>query len=58
MYHLSTSRFQNNEGINDCADKGCIQKTTKKHREIKKISTLASPKNSLKNAMKVGIYLL
>ena len=58
MYHFSTFRFQKNEEVNDWVGEGHIQKTTKKYREIKKISTLTSPKNSLKNAMKVGIFLL
>ena len=58
MYHFSTFCFQKNEGVNDWAGEGHIQKTTKKYREIKKIPTLTSPKNSLKNAMKVGIFLL
>ena len=44
--------------INDWAGEGCIQKTTKKCHEIKKISTLTSPKNSFKNAMKVAVFLL
>ena len=35
-----------------------IQKTIKKCHEIHKIPTLASPKNSLQNDIKAGIFLL
>ena len=58
MYHLSTFYFQKDEAVSDWAGDGCIQKTTKKFHENSKISTLTSPKNSLKNAVKVGIFLM
>ena len=58
MHHLSTFHFQKNEAVNDWAGDGCIQKTTKKFHENNKITTLTSPKNSLKNPMKVGIFLM
>ena len=35
---------------------GHIEKTTKKYHKINIISTLTSPDNSLKNAMKVGSF--
>ena len=58
MYHLSTFHLQKNETVNDCVGDGGIQKSTKKFHENKKISTLTSSKNSLKNAMKVEIFLM
>ena len=58
MYHLSTFHFQKNEAVNYWAGDECIQKTTQKFHENNKISNLTSPKNGLKNAMKVKIFLM
>ena len=58
MYHLSTFDFKENKDVNDWAGERYIQKNTKKCHEIKKISTLTSPRNSLRNTMKVEICLL
>ena len=58
MYHLSTFDFKENKAVNDWAGERYIQKNTKKCHEIKKISTLTSPRNSLRNTMKVEICLL
>ena len=64
MYHLNTFQLQENEGDNQGGQGearksgGCIQKAMKKCHEINIISTLRSNKNSLKNAMKLGIFLL
>ena len=66
MYHLNTFQLQENEGDNQGAggqrgagkSGGCIQKAMKKCHEINIISTLTSDKNSLKNAMNVGFFLL
>ena len=58
MYHPDTFYFQKNEGVNDWAVEGRIQKAAKKCHEIHQLCTLTSRKNSLKNAMKVGVFLL
>ena len=64
MYHLNTFQLQENEGDNQGGQGearksgGCIQKAMKKCHEINIISTLRSNKNSLKSAMKLGIFLL
>ena len=47
-----------NESVNGRAGEGHIQKATKKSYEIHKISTSTSRKKSLKNAMKVRVFLL
>ena len=58
MYHLHTFHLPKKEGVNDLAGKERIQKTTKRCNEIQKISTLTSPKNGLKSAMKVWTFLM
>ena len=65
MYHLNTFQFQENEGDNHGGKAGrggeewrLYTKSMKKCHEINIISTLRSNKNSLKNAMKLGIFLL
>ena len=57
MYHLNTFHLQQNEGGSEWAGGECIQKTIKKSHEINIISSLASNKNSLKKAMKIGVFL-
>ena len=57
MYHLNTFHLEQNEGGSEWAGGGCIQKTIKKSHEINIISSLTSNKNSLKKAMKIGVFL-
>ena len=52
MYHLNTFFLPKNEW----AGEGRIQKTIQKQYKISIISTLASPNNSLKKAMKVWVF--
>ena len=56
MYHLNNFYILKNEGVDEWAGEGRIQKITKTCHKINKISTLTSHKNSLQNAMKVGIF--
>ena len=62
MYHLNTSHLHQNDGGSEWAEGkgsgGCIQKAMKKCHEINIISALTRPNNSLKNAMKLGFFLL
>ena len=58
MYHLNTFHLNKNEGSSEWAGGGRIQKTIKKCQEIHKIATLTSPKISVQNDIKVGIFLL
>ena len=51
-WHLSLTKYW---GCQLKGGRGCNQKTTKICHEIKKLSTLTSPNNSLKNAIKVRI---
>ena len=52
MYHLNTFDIPKHEGVNKWAAEGvgCIQKTTKKCHEIKRISIIASSKTNSNNA--------
>ena len=52
-WHLSLTK---NWGFQSKSSRGCDQKTTKICHEINEASTLTSPNNSLKNAIKVGIF--
>ena len=56
MYLLNTFHIPKTEGVNEWAGEGRFQKTIKTCYKINKISTLTSPKNSLQNPMKVGIF--
>ena len=58
MYHLNTFHLNKNEGGSEWAGGGRIQKTITKCQEIHKIATLASPKISVQNDIRVGIFLL
>ena len=58
LYHLHTFNIPNNEGVNEWASGGRNQKTTRKCHEIKRISTLTSPKTSLENAKEMEIFSL
>ena len=57
MYQLNTFRSTKNEGVNEWAGEGRIQRNTK-NIYINNISTLILPDNTLQNAMKVGIFLM
>ena len=57
MHFQNTFHISKNESVNKWVGGRRIQKTTKKCHEINKILMLASPDNSLQNAMKVGVFL-
>ena len=56
MYHLNTFRSPKNEGVNEWADQGRIQRNTENFHDINNISFLTLRDNTLQNAMKVGIF--
>ena len=56
MYHLNTFNIQKYEGLNKWAGRRCIQKTTRKCHEIKRISTFTSSKINSDNAKEEGIF--
>ena len=56
LYHLNTCNIPNNEVVNEWVSGGCNQKTTRKCHEIKRISTLTSPKTTIENAKEIEIF--
>ena len=58
MHNLSTFHLHRKEGRKELAGGRGSEKTIKKCHEISIISALRGPNNNLKNAMKVGVFLL
>ena len=60
MYHLNTFHLNRNRGGggSEWAGEGVHPKSIKKYHEINEIWNLTSNKNSLKNAMNFGSFLL
>ena len=58
MYHLNISHIHQNDGGSEWAGGWGIQKTIKICHENNKISALTRPNNTLKKAMKFGVFLL